>query len=259
MPLDDDVTTVDRPDADRPGQGSPVWLRRRLLALAVTAAVVAAAVLALELVSGDAANQRPDVSLTFDSWPSTGPEPSLLTFPAVGQGPTPSSSPSRPRSSSATGSPTRAAPSTGMTPPSPAQTGPPVQPRYGVIVGLSRMCLQLRDQVPLNGNWIDTASCTGGPAQVWQTGPDLSLRVMETCVRERGGSSVPGTSLEAWTCDNSPGQQWQFINGVVINMASGLCLSSSSADTATSAVVVTAVCRPVPAQRWTGPVPLNNG
>jgi non-reducing end alpha-L-arabinofuranosidase len=77
--------------------------------------------------------------------------------------------------------------------------------------------------------------------------------VVGLCMRIKGEIVQSETPVESWTCDGHASQQWRFTGGLVVNPASGLCLTSPNDSTVQGTELVVSICGSRAGQRWTPP------
>jgi Ricin-type beta-trefoil lectin domain len=257
------VVNVDKPVRRMPG-------RRTWLAAAAAIVVIAAASFVLSgqrSGTGDAppldtrAGEPLLPATTVQPW-SAAPSPSATASPTPGRTARASrslaSSPT-PSAPAVVAQPLAGATSTkaAATTPPPATTPPagpvalPIVPHTGTLkIATSGKCLDDWSSNNSDGNPIQVYPCNGTGAQVISFGADGTLRVIGKCIKPASTSS--GALVQLRTCDGSTASAWYFRSDkVIVNKASGKCLTDSGALTNNLPQTTIATCTATPSQRWT--------
>ncbi|WP_157411222.1 RICIN domain-containing protein [Actinoplanes rectilineatus] len=160
-----------------------------------------------------------------------------------------------------TAAPTTGAPSSGSTPSSgpaaatssattaPAGVAPTVVPSgEGSLVSGNKVCLDLRGGRAADRREVHVDTCNDSSPQQWRLNADRTLEVQDWCAAVSVDTTVRLTS-----CDGAgTNAQWQMnTDGVLTNVASGLCLTDPYAGTRTGKGVIVTLCLSTPNQRWT--------
>ena len=65
-----------------------------------------------------------------------------------------------------------------------------------------------------------------------------------------GAKTANGTLIEWWTCNGGANQQWQAVNGQLVNPASGKCLDDHGFNTSNGTQLVLWTCNGGSNQQW---------
>jgi len=74
------------------------------------------------------------------------------------------------------------------------------------------------------------------------------------CLDITGNRTANGTLIEWWTCNGGGNQQWQSVNGQLVNPASGKCLDDPASNTANGTQLVLWTCNGGLNQQWRLPL-----
>jgi hypothetical protein len=73
------------------------------------------------------------------------------------------------------------------------------------------------------------------------------------CVDDNAGSSANGTKVQMWDCNGGANQQWQALNGTLVNPVSGKCLDDPAFNTANGTHLDIWTCNGGANQQWRVP------
>jgi hypothetical protein len=93
-------------------------------------------------------------------------------------------------------------------------------------------------------------SCDGSAGQDWLIVPDGTIRSNGKCMdifRDEKTSKAP---VELWTCTGGANQQWQALNGTLVNPVSGKCLDDPGFNTADGTQMEIYTCNGGLNQQW---------
>jgi len=225
----------------RPGR------RRRQTLIAVAAASVllagAGAYVASDLSASDDAETvsvKPISESTSTPASSVG-TPTPTTVRAVVETPTTTTKPSRKPAATKKPKPR---------PSAPARPRSPTLPLSGTVLGLEGQCLDVTNARSENGTPIQSTSCNGTGAQVWNLRTDHTFRALGKCMDVGEALSKVGAPVQLQECSGATSQRWRLTGSKIINAQSGLCLDiigNSSADRTATEVNP---CRNDKAQKW---------
>jgi hypothetical protein len=68
-----------------------------------------------------------------------------------------------------------------------------------------------------------------------------------------GANFSNGTLVELWTCNGGSNQQWQAVNGQLVNPASGKCLDDPASNTTNGTQLQIWSCSGAANQQWRVP------
>ena len=127
-----------------------------------------------------------------------------------------------------------------------------VVPHSGSIVDGSGGCVDNVSNRTVEGNFIKVWPCNDSGAQVWDHGSDQTLRTRGKCMRP--ASMASGASIALYTCTGASSEAWRFrSDGVLVNIASGLCLQNPGPSAAAGRHLVLRACSPGSGQLWSMP------
>ncbi|MGM1064165.1 ricin-type beta-trefoil lectin domain protein [Saccharothrix sp. Mg75] len=138
---------------------------------------------------------------------------------------------------------------------------PTRQVRFGQVVGVGGMCLDVSGGRDDAGTGFGLHGChasysADAPAQGFTATDDGALRVLGKCVDVYGPlfDSVHRYAV-LWPCNGTPAQQWRFnADGSVTNVATGLCLDGTFGTSGSR--VISHGCHGGPNQEWAAPTRL---
>jgi hypothetical protein len=92
--------------------------------------------------------------------------------------------------------------------------------------------------------------CNGSAEQTWAIEPDGTIQVQGKCVdiyRDEKTSKAP---VELWTCTGGSNQQWEALNGTLVNPASQKCLDDPRFNTTNGTQLEIYTCNGGLNQQW---------
>jgi hypothetical protein len=93
-------------------------------------------------------------------------------------------------------------------------------------------------------------TCDNSAAQSWTVETDGTIRTHGKCLdiyRDEKTSKAP---VELWTCDDGANQQWQAVNGTLVNPVSRKCLDDPRFTTADGTQLEIYTCNGGADQQW---------
>jgi hypothetical protein len=80
--------------------------------------------------------------------------------------------------------------------------------------------------------------------------PNGTIGVYGKCLDITGANYGNGTLIELWACNGGGNQQWQAVNGQLVNPASGKCLDIPNSNTANGTQLDIWTCNGGSNQQW---------
>ncbi|HLK00599.1 MAG TPA: arabinofuranosidase catalytic domain-containing protein [Streptosporangiaceae bacterium] len=114
-------------------------------------------------------------------------------------------------------------------------------------------CVDDNNGSSANGNKIQMWDCDGfGPAQNWtvNTSGVGAVTIAGSCMDITGANYNNGTPIQLYACWGGPNQQWQPVNGQLVNPASGKCLDDPGSNTANGTQLIIWACNGGSNQQW---------
>jgi actin-like ATPase involved in cell morphogenesis len=225
----------------------PVRSRRLAIAAVVTTALLAGVG---AYAARDLARSNPDAekvvsqpvseSTKIPTQAETTPPPTATGSPE--RAPTPTTKPARKIPAAKKVRPTRS--------PAPAKPKSASLPVSGTVLGLEAQCLDVSNASSANGTTIQTTSCNGTGAQVWNLRTDRTFRALGKCMDV--ASPVDGGSprVQLQDCSGASSQRWRLANGKIVNVQSRLCLDIVDNNPADRTPTEVNPCRKDRAQNW---------
>lgn len=116
----------------------------------------------------------------------------------------------------------------------------------GHAIGYSDLCLNAQSTGAAGSYTVDMASCDDSSAQQWTVESDGTIRSLGLCLDVAGGGSADGTDVNLHACNGTTAQEWaqgqattmygypaspgislDDFKGVLVNPATGRCLSDT--------------------------------
>ena len=82
------------------------------------------------------------------------------------------------------------------------------------------------------------------------TGPIVAGDDTAKCVDDNAGSATQGTHVQMWACNGGANQQWQAVNGTLVNPVSGKCLDDPGFTTSNGTQLEIWTCNGGSNQQW---------
>jgi alpha-tubulin suppressor-like RCC1 family protein len=104
-----------------------------------------------------------------------------------------------------------------------------------------------------NDTKIVISDCTAGVGQEWTIEDDGTIQINGKCLdiyREEKDDNAP---VELWTCTGKANQQWQEVDGAVVNPVSGKCLDDPGFNTTVGTQLDIYTCDGGASQQWSLP------
>ncbi len=114
-------------------------------------------------------------------------------------------------------------------------------------------CVDDNNGSTANGNKIQMWDCDSyAPAQNWTVNSNGSISINGTssCLDITGANYNNGTLIQLYSCWGGANQQWQAVNGQLVNPASGKCLDDPNFNTANGTQLVLWACNGGTNQQW---------
>jgi actin-like ATPase involved in cell morphogenesis len=134
--------------------------------------------------------------------------------------------------------------------PTPAKPRSPALPISGTILGLEAQCLDVTNARSENGTPIQSTSCNGTGAQVWNLRTDQTFRALGKCMDVGEALSAAGAPVVLQECSGVSSQRWRLTGSKIINAQSGFCLDIIGNSPADRTATEVNPCRNDKAQRW---------
>ena len=80
--------------------------------------------------------------------------------------------------------------------------------------------------------------------------PNGAIQVYGKCMDITGANYGNGTLIELWACNGGGNQQWQTVNGQLVNPASGKCLDIPNSNTTNGTQLEIWTCNSGSNQQW---------
>ena len=123
------------------------------------------------------------------------------------------------------------------------------------LVGQSSgQCVDIHDNIVVNGAAAEIFTCNGGPNQRWNFTPAGELRVYDgtRCLDVSGGRTTSGNRVIQWECTGGANQQFRMnADGTITAVQSGQCLEVSGGPSAPGTAIIILPCHQAPNQVWT--------
>jgi len=259
VPESPDATVPIRLPAPPPRRGRrhrrPLVL---LVAAALTLALLGAAALAASLLPEPRTPSALPIDAPLPTLVASPPAPATTAAPTVAT-PATTAATTRPR---AVGSPPAtpapktkpkpttkgpsAVPATPTASPAVDQLAPPAADRIGRIHGNGGLCLDLNGALAVDGTQIQVFTCNDTAAQRWTVATDGTLRIVGKCA-----ASADDGTVRLATCDARRAAQWRAgPDDILVNLATGDCLTDPSNGTQSGTAVRTEDCSAAERQRW---------
>ena len=126
------------------------------------------------------------------------------------------------------------------------------EPATGPIVSgyHKTKCIDDSDDSSTNDTAIVISGCNDSPEQNWTVKTDGTIQINGKCMdiyRDEKTSKAP---VELWSCTGGANQQWQAVNGTLINPVSGKCLDDPRFNTADGTQLEIYTCNGGDNQQW---------
>jgi Ricin-type beta-trefoil lectin domain/Putative Ig domain len=118
-----------------------------------------------------------------------------------------------------------------------------------VYLVFNRKCLQSP-----SGSKVEITNCIPGSTENWTVATDGTIRVRGGCLDISGSSGYLGKSVILARCNGSVREKWaQGTRGLIVNPASGLCLTDPNGSSRNGTVPTMASCKVTAAKQWNLP------
>jgi hypothetical protein len=117
----------------------------------------------------------------------------------------------------------------------------------------SSKCVDNNNAAAVGGNKVQMWDCDGyAPAQNWtlNTSGTTTIQIDGGCMDITGANYSNGTLIEWWPCNGGANQQWQAVNGQLVNPASGKCLDDPASNTTNGTQLILWACNGGSNQQW---------
>lgn len=118
-----------------------------------------------------------------------------------------------------------------------------------VYLVFNRKCLQSP-----RGSKVEITNCVPGSTENWTVATDGTIRVRGGCLDISGSSGYLGKPVILAGCNGSVREKWaQGTRGLIVNPASGLCLTDPNGSSRNGTVPTMASCKVTSARQWNLP------
>jgi hypothetical protein len=118
-----------------------------------------------------------------------------------------------------------------------------------VYLVFSRKCLQSP-----SGSKVEITNCVPGSTENWTVAADGTIRVRGGCLDISGSSGYLGKPVVLAGCNGSVREKWALgTKGLIMNPASGLCLTDPNGSRQNGTVPHMATCKVTSAEQWNLP------
>jgi hypothetical protein len=128
------------------------------------------------------------------------------------------------------------------------------RPEGTIVSGVSSSkCVDLDHNNRSNGTKVQMWDCNGTSAQAWILNSYGTITLGGGCLDIYGAKYVNDTKIAWNVCNGGLNQQWQAVNGELVNPHSGKCLDDPGGNTKNGTQLILYTCNSGANQRWSLP------